>query len=519
VIRYRYLLLVILLFQFNASADVETPESWYKQGQESLGKALRIEANKHQAKNIILFIGDGMGISTITAARILAGQLQGKSGEEHSLSFELLPYAALSKTYNTNQQTPDSAGTMTAIMTGVKTESGFISVNQKARRKDCASSKGNHLLTLLEELEEHHYATGVISTARITHATPAATYAHTVEREWEGDSLMPGNAIQEGCQDIAMQLLTFSYGDGIDVVMGGGRRYFFPKDVVDPEYPGETGKREDARNLITEWEKRYSNAAYIWNEAQFANIKAGKVTHLLGLFEPSHMQFESDRKNDGAGEPSLADMTGLAIEILKKNEKGYFLMVEGGRIDHAHHYGNAYRALHDTVAFSDAVSVALKQVDLENTLIIVTADHSHVFTMGGYPIRGNPILGKVIHNDRHGEAKNDPELAKDNKPYTTLGYYNGDGFAVVDDITERDEGKDYGHPGRADIRGIETTRSDYYQESMIPMIDETHGGEDVAIFAGGPWAHLFHGVHEQHYIYHVMRHALGFDRDIKAKGD
>ena len=154
----------------------------------------------------------------------MAGQLQGKYGEEHSLSFELLPYAALSKTYNTNQQTADSAGTMTAMMTGVKSEAGFISANQKARRKDCSSMEGNQLFTLLEELEQNHYATGIVSTARITHATPAATYGHSVERDWEGDSDMPQSALQQGCQDIAKQLIAFSHGDGIDVVMGGGRR-------------------------------------------------------------------------------------------------------------------------------------------------------------------------------------------------------------------------------------------------------------------------------------------------------
>ena len=502
-------LLIALFFPSNVLAEIETPESWYKEGQEALEKALKTKPNKRRAKNVILFIGDGMGISTITAGRILAGQLQGKYGEEHSLSFELLPYAALSKTYNTNQQTPDSAGTMTAMMTGVKSEAGFISVNHNARRKDCSSLEGNQLFTLLEELEQNHYATGIVSTARITHATPAATYAHSVERDWEGDSDMPESALQQGCQDIAKQLIAFSHGDGIDVVMGGGRRYFLPVDVVDPEYPGKKGRRKDGRDLTSEWRKRFQDGAYIWNEKQFASIKADKVTHLLGLFEPSHMQFEVDREKDGAGEPSLAEMTGKAIQILQKNKKGFFLMVEGARIDHAHHYGNAYRALHDTLAFADAVSVALERIELKNTLVIVTADHSHVFIMGGYPTRGNPILGKVINNDDYGEAKHEPELAKDDKHYTTLGYYNGDGFAVLDDIGERDEGLDYGQPGRADISSIDTRKSNYYQESLVPMIDETHGGEDVAIFAGGPWAHLFQGVHEQNYIYHVMRHALG----------
>ena len=93
-------------------------------------------------------------------------------------------------------------------------------------------------------------------------------------------------------------------------------------------------------------------------------------------------------------------------------------------------------------------------------------------------------------------------------PYTTLGYYNGDGHAVLDDIGKRDEGSDVGEPGRANLEHIDTEASNYYQESLVPLVDETHGGEDVAIFAGGPWAHLFRGVQEQSYIYYVMRHAL-----------
>jgi alkaline phosphatase len=510
--RSLYLLVFNLWLPCISIASEESPELWYQQGQDALKQALNTKANKRKAKNVILFIGDGMGISTITAARILAGQLAGKQGEEHSLSFERLPFAALSKTYNTNLQIPDSAGTMSAIMTGVKTEGGFISVNQYAKRKDCASSKGTNLKTLLEELEERNYATGIVSTARITHATPAATYAHVPEREWEGDVRMPEIALQQGCQDIAKQLVTFPHGNGIEVIMGGGRRYFLPKDVSDPEYPGKAGKRKDGIDLVNEWSKRYKDGTYVWNDKQFASVKPENISHLLALFEPSHMQFEVDRQKDGAGEPSLAQMTGLAIRVLQKNKKGYFLMVEGGRIDHAHHYGNAYRALHDAIAFADAVSAALQHVDLAETLVIVTADHSHVFTMGGYPTRGNPILGKVYSVDGGGEAKQTPELAKDNKPYTTLGYYNGDGFAVMDDIGKRDEDKNPGQPGRADISGIDTEKSNYYQESLVPMIDETHGGEDVAIFAGGPWAHLFQGVHEQNYIYHVMRHALQLDK-------
>lgn len=98
-------------------------------------------------------------------------------------------------------------------------------------------------------------------------------------------------------------------------------------------------------------------------------------------------------------------MTGKAIEILKKNDKGFFLHVESGRIDHGHHATNPMRALYDAIEFANAVKYAYENTDPEKTLIIVTADHSHVFTIAGYPTRGNPILGKVVGNDNSGNAK------------------------------------------------------------------------------------------------------------------
>ena len=509
---FAWTVFLILSYAGIAGARDEAPGFWFDEGQKELAARLSIQPNSGRAENVILFVGDGMGISTVTAARILAGQLRGEHGEENLLSFERLPYTGLVKTYNTNQQTPDSAGTMTAIVTGVKTRAGLISVSQLSERANCMTQQGNGLKTLLEEMEQLGYATGLVTTTRVTHATPAATYAHSSERDWESDSAMPAQAVSQGCRDIAAQLLDFSYGNGIEVILGGGRKHFLGNRQADPEYPDRRGARRDGRDLTKLWKEKYPGGEYVWNLARFNAVNPANASHLLGLFESSHMQFETDRDRDGAGEPSLTEMTEKALGFLEKNETGYFLVVEGGRIDHAHHFGNAYRALHDTKAFSDAVEKTLQRVDRDKTLIIVTADHSHVFTIGGYPTRGNPILGKVVHNDSSGWAKSRPELAEDGKPYTTLGYYNGDGFAVLDDIGLRDDGYDYGESGRMDITGHDTTRSNFYQESLIPLVSETHAGEDVAVYAGGPWAHLFQGVHEQNYIYHVMRHALQLDK-------
>lgn len=491
----------------------ETPAApatdWFRQGANAVDAAHALQPARRTARNVILFIGDGMGVSTVTAARIFDGQLRGEPGEENLLSFERFPYLALAKTYNTNQQTPDSAGTMSAIMTGEKTRAGVIAVSQHSRRNDCENAQGKSLQTFLELAERAGKATGIVTTARLTHATPAATYAHSPERGWEADSALSDEARISGCRDIAAQLIEFDHGDGIEVAMGGGRRHFLPDTETDPEHPDRRGRREDDRDLTREWLAKYDKAAYVWNRAQFAAIDPAATDHLLGLFNASHMQYETDRSSDAGGEPSLADMTAKAIDILGKNKRGYFLMVEAGRIDHAHHAGNAYRALTDTIALSKAVSVAREKTGADDTLIIVTADHSHVFTMAGYPTRGNPILGKVIGNDTHGEPESDPVLAKDGLPYTTLGYRNGPGF-INDDTPTRTGKRRTPFAGRDDdLHEHDTTAPRFHQEALVPLSSETHGGEDVAVYADGPGAYLLHGVIEQNVIYHIMRKATG----------
>jgi len=238
---------------------------------------------------------------------------------------------------------------------------------------------------------------------------------------------------------------------------------------------------------------------------------------LLGLFDPSHMEFDWDRSSDAAGEPSLAEMTDMAIQILKKNPKGYFLMVEGGRIDHAHHAANAYRALTDTIAFAEAVRVAIDKTNRADTLLIVTADHSHVFTMAGYSTRGNSILGKVVENKADGTPSNKPARDAIGLPYATLGYANGPGYPgpsreqkeAVKTFPHEATGYEPNRSGRPDLHSVDTASPGHLQECAIPLDSETHGGEDVPLYADGPQAYLFHGVLEQNVIFHVMVEALG----------
>ena len=498
-----YLLLVGASHADSLAAS-QSQSHWFSEGEKALQRAIAQPINNKRgaAKNIILIVGDGMGISTVTAARILAGQQQGMDGEEYQLSFEKMPFAGLIKTYNTNQQTPDSAGTATAMVAGVKTKAGFIGVDEMVDRGDCPASLRHGLTSALELAEQKGKSTGLVTTARVTHATPAATYAKVPERGWESHA-------PEGCRDIAAQLVEMSAGDGVDVVMGGGRRGFLPEEVTDLE--GKPGKRTDGRNLVDEWKRRYpERATYIEDQKGFDGLDLASTDKLLGLFESSHMRYEADRKNDVAGEPSLSQMTAKAIDLLDKNKQGYFLLVEGGRIDHGHHAGSAFNALTDAVEMAKAAQVAMDKTAADDTLIIVTADHSHVLTIAGYPTRGNPILGKVVGNDGKGQAEETPTLAADGKPYTTLGYTTGLGHAHYGDETDADvRYADASNVGRQDTTKQDTTAPGYHQESLVPLSSETHGGEDVGIWARGPGAHLLSGTNEQSFIFHVMAHAGG----------
>lgn len=471
----------------------KTTGEWARYGR---AQATEVRAiNTRQAKNLVLVVGDGMGITTLTAARIFAGQQQGLDGEEFRLSFEAMPNSALIKTYNTDQQTPDSAGTMTALVTGQKTDAGVLSVDPQVQRGDCASATsvpgGAELPTLLDLAETLGKDTGIVTTTRITHATPAAMYAHTVERNWESNESLPERAIQQGCKDIARQLIEYTDANpaqnGVDIILGGGARHFLPKS--------DGGKRTDGRNLMQEWQAQEGQFA-VTNAAELAkaDLTQGRW---LGLFAPSHIPYVDQRDEQT---PGLLDMTRAAWQRLQQNDKGFVLVIEAGRIDHAHHAGNAYQALREAEELHQTMEWLLEQANLDDTLVITTADHSHTLTLAGYPTRGNPILGLVRGNDKQGNPKPRPTLLDDGKPYTSISYRNGPGAVAYDEQGERIE--------RPTLTAEQVRATDYLQQALVPLESETHGGEDVALYAAGPWSHLFGGTMEQNWVYHVIQHAL-----------
>ncbi|WP_333997902.1 alkaline phosphatase [Burkholderia cepacia] len=438
-----------------------------------------------QAKNVIFFLGDGMGPTTVTASRIY------KVGESGQLTMEKLARTARIKTFSNDAQTTDSAPSMAAYMTGVKMNNEVLSMSSDTRAvapgsdangnktvNNCAPGNGQPVATLLELAKARGKAVGAITTTELTHATPAATYSHICHRDAQYDiaaQAAPGGAGYNA-----------ALGDGVDVLMGGGRNHWTPFDPV-----ANRRGRADGRNLLDEMKaKGYTVVA---TKDQLAQAGNGK---LVGLFSStSHLEYELDRvagKGEGPSQPSLAEMTSKAIDVLSKHSNGYFLMVEGGRIDHALHGTNAKRALEDTAAFDEAIRIALSKVDLSNTLIVVTADHDHTMTINGYSKRGNPILD-ISRNYRDGQPSKDA----DGNTYTTLVFGNGANRPNA----------------RASVDSATATNDAYLQEVGVRMGSagsETHGGGDVMLFADGADAKAFKGTIDNTKVFGLVRSAFGF---------
>ncbi|WP_432377957.1 alkaline phosphatase [Duganella sp. P38] len=445
-------------------------------------------------KNVIFFLGDGMGLTTMTAARIYS------VGEDGELTMDTLPETAFVKTFSNDAQVTDSAPSMAAYMTGVKMNNEVISMSQNTTAIDpitdaagnklgnnCGASNGTAATTLLELAKTAGLGTGVVSTARITHATPAATYAHICHRDLENDiaaALVPGGAGYNSALGAS----------GIDVIMGGGSQFFKPVK--------DGGKRADGRDLIAELKAK--NYAYASNTTEFNAIDGSKSDKLLALFTSSHMSYDLDR--DATKEPSLAEMTTKAMDVLARNGKGYFLMVEGGRIDHALHETTAKKALQDTVAFDNAIKAAIAKAKLTdptlaNTLIVVTADHDHTLVLNGYAKRTGKttsanagVLG-VVKNYVTGAVDKD----LDGAPYPIIGFGNGE---------NRVQGS---RASQASLDESVTSANTYHQEAVIRMGagGETHGGTDVFLGAIGKGSESFTGTIDNTKVFSLVKTAAG----------
>lgn len=432
------------------------------------------------AKNIIFFLGDGMGPATITAARIFKG------GEAGLLNFEKMERTARIKTYANDAQTTDSAPSMGSYMTGIKINNSVISMhdaqpvspakdaNGNASIDRCGEGNGRAAPTILELAKARGKSVGAITTTEMTHATPASTFSHVCHRNAAysiAAQIVPGGAGYN-----------HALGDGVDVLMGGGRNHFTPFA------PGANPKgRADGRDLLAELAAK----GYVVASDRAGMLAAPLDRKFVGIYSDSHLDYALTRR---ASQPTLSEMTTRSIELLSSNPKGFFLMVEGGKIDHALHESNAKNALADTVAFDDAVQAAIDKMrtldpTLENTLIVLTADHDHTMVIHGDTRRGNPILD-IVRDSATGEPARDV----DGKTYTTLVFGNGPNRPAR----------------RADVDSATAMADGYKQETGIPSSTETHGGGDVKLYALGAGSAAFKGTMENTKVFHLMKAAFGF---------
>lgn len=420
-------------------------------------------------RGIILFIGDGMGLSTVTAARIHAGFERGASPPLSArLTVDSAPRTALVRTWAADRHVTDSAAGMTAMMTGRKAPYWWLGL---ARRNDGGTDT---LETLLEIAEAMGLATGIVTTSRITHATPAGCYAHVDHRDREEEIAL---ALLPGPQNPRI-------GDGVEVILGGGRRWLTPPPA---------GRRTDGRDLLAELGRAgydvvtdsASLAAFVSAAAAPAGDdrarRSASPRRVIGLFSPDHMAYELDRPKAAPGEPSLAEMTRAALGVLAHHPSGFFLMVEGARIDHALHDGNAHRAVGDLLALDAALAEALRLAP-PGTLILCTADHDHTLVVTG----DAPIEADVFSiGGRDGQGR----------PYPTIVFGTGPGALpkLPDTLT-----------------AARVADPDFIEPSAIALKSGKHAATDVPLYAFGPPALLekIPGTLDNTEIFTLMRSAL-----------
>jgi len=319
------------------------------------------------AKNVILLVGDGMGPSFIGLAKDYARVIEGR---------ELWMAKAISEGHLALMQVPalgtlvtDSAASGTAMATGERVRNGKISLG----------ADGKPLATLLELAMKDSRGAGLVTTTRLTHATPACFAAHVGRRNAENE--------------IAEQLIA----SGADVLLGGGLRNFIPRDMSASDFAEYEGgsKRGDDKNLVEK--ARQAGYRFVTDRNELAAARG--TAKLLGLFAGSHLPYVLDRRpDDGTQVPSLVEMTEAALGILSKNENGFFLLVEGGRIDHAAHANDAAATIADTMEFDEAVGAAMAFAEKDgSTAVFITADH----VTGGpcLTARYSDELGKTVYPD------------------------------------------------------------------------------------------------------------------------
>ena len=350
------------------------------------------QASAGKIKNVIMMIGDGMGPQQVGLLQDFATHSKTDIYKNRETALKLFANSgqvAFSSTTPVGGLVVDSACSATQLATGKPALSEVVGLD----------IDGNSTETILEMAKAAGKSTGLISDTRITHATPAAFASHQAHRSMENE--------------IAVDMLE----NNVDVMLGGGLRYWIPQGssnasadlvtLIDEPTVKIKSKRKDDRNLLTQAQTAGYELAF--NADQLDAVEGGKV---LGLFSYSAMldgiSYTACKKADSCIQPSLADMTTKALDILSKDEDGFFLMIEGGQIDWAAHNNDAGDMLHQLLKFDESIQAVYDWVaDRNDTLVVITADHETGGFSFSYSRKDIPAADPTIVGDAFVEANRD----------------------------------------------------------------------------------------------------------------
>lgn len=473
-------------------------------GSSSVGHEVVVARTKDEpARNVIFFLGDGMGQPAITAARILSkGMTEGKY--HGLLNMDVMDYRGLVTTSGADSIATDSANSMSAYMTGHKSSVNAMGVYEANDPDPSVHPRVENLAEMLKRSRD--MSIGVVSTAEIQDATPAAVWAHT-RRRAEYTAIM----------DQALEPERMP-----DVLLGGGMATLLPQSHPD-------SKREDDRDLREEFRDRGFH--YVTTRAELQRSMRSNPQHLLGTFHPGNLNVYVDRQHapdpevlgEWTDQPGLVEMTRAALSVLESKPNGFFLMVEAASIDKMEHPLDGPRAVYDAIELDQAVGAAVEwAAGRDDTLIVVTADHNHSMSIVGTHDRRKDTEPEREANAVYGDAG-----------FPTYADEDGDGFP--DDL-DPDVQLFYGwsnHPDHSDdFRFNDTFRQPALEDEDGTAVDNperdpdalvqignlpyeetncVHTVEDVSIVASGPGAARFNAVLDNTEVFHAVAAALALE--------